>query len=192
MATKNYAILYNDTEVIFPVKAYLNPYNNKRAYCAGQPQFFGGKDEDDEGPLKSLQREVSEESLQFFEIAELGPKIYTGTYQANNFEDVTCNFYCTAEWKATDDLSNWPSLKNWQKYSDKYREMCWVGTVPKKSFSSVSSASDVAAVLISSAPNNAPAWAQNQMAKNASPDFLDSLTLQAFTAFVTAWNESKL
>lgn len=45
-----------------PVKAALNPYNGKPAYCGGMPQFFGGTAAKDESPADSLKKEVGEES----------------------------------------------------------------------------------------------------------------------------------
>lgn len=190
--TKNYGILYNENSVIFPVKAALNPYNQKPAYCAGEPQFFGGADEKEEGPLTSLKREVGEESLYFFRIKELGTNVYTGTYQNSKEEDVKCKFYCTQQWVADKDLNDWPDFDTWNMYGNKYKEMCWVATAPKSAFSSVSTDQDVAGALLRCSPVGAPKWAQSQMMKEPSSSFLESLTLQAFTAFVKAWNASEL
>ena len=63
----------NANQMLVPVKANLNPYNNKTAYCTGMPQFFGGTDDTDQPPAIVLEKEITEESRRTLELISGSP-----------------------------------------------------------------------------------------------------------------------
>jgi len=72
---KYYVMLIDPTnqQMRVPVKALLNPYNGRPAYCAGMPQFFGGTDNDDQPPPVVLDQEVTQESRRSLELTAHDP-----------------------------------------------------------------------------------------------------------------------
>ncbi len=184
---KDYIILFDSTKVYYPVKAAENPYNRKKAYCAGLPQFFGGAADDGEGRLETLQREVWEESLKFFRPNQAGYGVYQATYEDNSRNDVTCNFFCSDDWKQYATLDKWPTYDQWSYYAPKYGEMCWVASAPKIAFKNAVKRDEIAKVLVKEAAAGAPEWAKSMMEKAPTKQFMDSLTLGAFATFVQVW-----
>ncbi len=59
-----------------PVKADLNPYNQRQAYCAGMPQIFGGTDMDDRPPAIVLGQEVTQESRRTLKLTSDSPSYF--------------------------------------------------------------------------------------------------------------------
>lgn len=59
---KEYVIFYTEDLIIVPIKAATNPYNERVAYCATYPQFFGGGVGVIRGVNHTLAGEVTEES----------------------------------------------------------------------------------------------------------------------------------
>lgn len=101
---KKYYIMLVDLktkQMHVPVKALLNPHNNKKAYCAGMPQFLGGSGKSK--PFIVLQKEVTEESRGTLELILAPPSFFT---------DKNMSFYWASEdkWKQTG--TSWKPTKN--------------------------------------------------------------------------------
>lgn len=78
-----------------PVKALQNPYNNRPAFSAGMPQFFGGTDTNDQPPVTVLDQEITQESRRTLELTTHAPPYF---YTSENMF-----FYWSAEggWRQT-------------------------------------------------------------------------------------------
>jgi len=78
-----YYIMLVDTarnEMRVPVKALLNPYDDKNAFAAGMPQFFGGTGKGNQRHVDVLAKEVTEESRRTLQLtlasAEAAPELF--------------------------------------------------------------------------------------------------------------------
>ncbi|HEX7340264.1 MAG TPA: hypothetical protein VF271_10085 [Rhodanobacteraceae bacterium] len=100
---KYYIALLNEStqQMLVPIKTVFNPFYNHIAFCAGMPQFFGGSDNDDAGPIAVLDREISEESRHTLEL--VSPQI-TYFFHTGNVYAGSMDFYYADQpkWQTTD------------------------------------------------------------------------------------------
>jgi hypothetical protein len=97
--TKSYVILCTRDMMIVPIKANLNPYNNRPWFSGGTPQFFGGSADGENDPLKTLQREVTEESRRTLRLNAISGRVFEAP--PANGDQNTYNFYYSIEWQRT-------------------------------------------------------------------------------------------
>lgn len=62
--------------MITPVKALINPYNGRPAYCAGMPQFLGGTDDKDQPVPVVLEYEITQESRRTLKLTSAHPHYF--------------------------------------------------------------------------------------------------------------------
>ncbi|HKR24827.1 MAG TPA: hypothetical protein VJS15_06175 [Allosphingosinicella sp.] len=86
-------------EMRVPVKALLNPYNGRNAFCAGMPQFFGGTDDDDQPPPAVLENEITQESRRTLELTSDSPPHF--------FDSGNMSFYWAEEGRWTETGTAW-------------------------------------------------------------------------------------
>ena len=95
---KYYIMLVDETcrQLRVPVKALLNPSDQRPAFCAGMPQFFGGTDDKDQPPAAVLDQEITQESRRTLELTSGSPPYF--------FTSGNMYFYWAAEdrWQRTD------------------------------------------------------------------------------------------
>jgi hypothetical protein len=187
--TKGYVVLTNISEMVYPIKAAVNPHNRRvPIYCPGQPQFFGGgKDEPEETPRDALRREVKEESSETYELFQTtGNPVLEDSYRHRGV-DFPCAFYYSTQYLRT---GRWPMrLEEWQAKLPKYREMCWVARIARDRFHLNMNDEDISYVLLENARRDpeAPQWAKDQMATGLSRQYRESLYFRAFPQFVRLW-----
>lgn len=216
---KYYTIFYDSQNIYFPVKAALNPYNGRAAWCGGFPQFFGGRADGGESVGGALAREVVEESLGTYSLnAGSLPLLYEGNVGGGG-RYVSGGFFCSRNFTRSSSFS-WPStLAEWNDYLPKYREMCGIATAsiqtcltalnmpPGLRFPAGAAALPrlpvLANTLLAAALATLPQWAQGQVSDvvygdplptedEPGFDFLTSETLIAFGAFFMEWNARSL
>jgi hypothetical protein len=186
MKTKYYVVFYDSTQLIFPVKANVNPYDPKGDwYCGGFPQFFGGTANVKWTVPENLFKEVKEESIKTYELTAKVSDL------ALLLSDASMYFYATEAWTA--GSSTWPaSESDWAGLPNPNREMCWVATMKKSAIDGLDLAdkSIVANTLINAAHESVgTGWPAAQMQPKSNVQFRDSHTLAAFQSFLTAWRK---
>jgi hypothetical protein len=198
--TKAYVLLNDSNNIYYPVKASTNPYNGKSTYCAGSPQFFGGKVNRGEYNIDALLRETAEESILTYLLqdepitqimqASVGPEESAEDYY----------FYSSGSWSKSTD-HKWPSTDDaWDELPPEFREMCCVVSAPINTLISALGLTKgqepdvapydlptlpaLATALVNAALAGAPSWAKPMIKTVPSEEFLDSETLKAFACFV--------
>jgi ADP-ribose pyrophosphatase YjhB (NUDIX family) len=198
--TKAYVVLYDANNVYYPVKASTNPYNGKSTYCAGSPQFFGGKVNYDEINQDAVLRETAEESALTYllENQPMTQVLQAKVGQKDSAEDYF--FYMSADWSKSTD-HKWPSTDDaWDGYPPEFREMCCIVSAPINTLISALGLTKgqepevapwdlptlpaLATALVNAALAGAPSWAKPMIKTVPSEDFLNSETLNAFACFV--------
>lgn len=196
---KAHVLLYDDNNVYFPVKAALNPYDGTAAYCAGSPQFFGGR-VGYETQRAALRRETAEES-QLTYLLDNSPLMQLYEVFIGPPDDGEDYFFYASDARRNPAQRQWPpDLVTWQAYPPEFREMCCIvntpiaglitalgvppGVVPQLPPWQLPGLPTLAAALVDAAVAGAPGWAQPQVRLVPSEEFLASETLVAFACFV--------
>jgi hypothetical protein len=216
--SKFYVLFYDGQNIYFPVKAELNPYNGRPAYCGGFPQFFGGKPDGGETVGEALTREVLEESIATYALNPGSlPLIYEGNVGGDHF--VHGGFFCSRNFTRSTTYV-WPATENdWEDYRPPYREMCGIASASIQTCltalnmppglrypggaAGLPRLPALANTLTQAALATLPQWAQGQVSNvtygdplptKGQPgfDFLTSETLVAFGAFFMEWNARTL
>jgi hypothetical protein len=193
---KNYVILYDTNNMVFPVKATFNPHAKikEKAHHAGLPQFFGGTNSGNEGVLESLQREIWEESIttHYIDNGRLTLIHEDFLLDPNRKKRTAYDFFCTTDWGVTG--AKWPSETNWALGPKDSREMCYVATVAKTVFKGLDDdtpTAKLAMMLIKAVVEQVPEWARDHI-EIPGDEYLSSLTMAAFETFVRAWAKGNL
>lgn len=198
--TKYYVILSNETEVVFPIKAVLNPYEDPYtrksgpARCGGMPQFFGGRAGYRDKLPTFLKRQVQQQSINTYSLdasEESLREIETTAVSGERYV-----FYRTERWSPVQG-DGWPTDEFWSLLEPEYRQMCWIAKIPKTTFqtgaaaiSDTTTKLDVLLLLNSVATRSAPGWVKEQVRKASVKQFSDfalSETLTAFYKFLRSW-----
>jgi hypothetical protein len=161
---KSYVILCTRDTMIVPIKAFLNPYNQKRYWAAGTPQFFGGSSKGT--PIETMTDEVKEESRGTLELYDTNEESFFSP-QLDNGNSLYFFYSLTPLWKRTGIL--W--RKNGLKKAE--REMDRLVDVPLDTFAGLTDSEAIIKRLM------------NKTDTESAPGIDDFKTSHTATAFVT-------
>ena len=190
---KYYVIPCNGGELVYPIKARMNPYKEHRpAYCGGLPHFFGGSPNARESYQQALRRETGEESWQKCQLTSVyGIPFFFGTYIAEDGRTVECRFFYSTIYSFNPTFL---TLSAWSSKPPISREMCCTSRIPLLAFGPYVTQYDVSRILLENARNdsNVPQWAKDQMPPALNEEYCKSLYFRAFACLIEDYFSGKL
>ena len=163
-------------EMIVPIKARLNPYNNKPAFCAGMPQFFGGTHNSSRPPLYHIQKEVNEESRGTYELEQKYP---TSFYKEDNMEFFVSD---KSGWEKTEKKWTIEDEEDEDKVPPEQKEMEDIKTVDLKKFNAEMKEDEIIEELIKQTNTS-------EASEQAQKEFNESATRQAYINIISNYTK---
>jgi hypothetical protein len=180
---KYYVILYNDTQMVYGIKALLNPHTGRPAFCAGQPNPLGGSPHQGEDADATLRREVGEETAGTFELL--------GDCQSFFHPEPGFEFFHSNQFVQRGLV--WPSDLQRMQMGKDAREFCWIAVASKDDFLDHQSMTvyDIGQRLLDIAWNQGRnRYGSRQIGRIPSrgkKGYLGSHSSEAFARFITLW-----